>query len=120
MALGGKRDGAGRPPGRAITEDDRQNILRRYVAGEPVTKIAKRFGVATSYPTILAKRRGITRRQTDDFSTVLDAEPEVFSPSEASKEAEIKKLAGRGISAATIATMLRIPYREVAKMLGVY
>lgn len=41
-----------------LTDDDRTEIIRLYLAGEKVEAIACRFGVAPSYPGLLAKRCG--------------------------------------------------------------
>lgn len=49
-----------KPP---ITDADRDAIVAAYLAGEPVKKIAHRFGVGIGLPTYLAKRRGHPMRQ---------------------------------------------------------
>lgn len=77
---GGRREGAGRPPGRAIIEDARAEILRRYLEGEPVGNVEERFGVSPSYPTILVKRRGVQRKMKAEPSPALEAAPEPNIP----------------------------------------
>lgn len=111
------REGAGRPPGQAITEDAREEILRRYLAGEPVAKIAERFGVSPSYPTILARRRGVQRKMKAEPSPALEAAPEPNIPLETPEE-KIARLASRGIGASVIAAMLRVPYKDVLAVLA--
>lgn len=41
-----------------LTEEQKRAILRDYLAGLPLRAIAARHKVDTSYPVILAKRRG--------------------------------------------------------------
>lgn len=62
--IGGRRDGAGRRPGpNKLTYEQQNEMLRRYIRGDESTAaIAADYGVNPSYPTQLAKRRGITMR----------------------------------------------------------
>jgi transposase-like protein len=44
-----------------FTDDDREEIVRRYNAGEVVRDIAKKFGCDHTYPGKLAAKRGNRR-----------------------------------------------------------
>ena len=44
-----------------------QAILDAYLAGEKTTVIACLYSVSPSYPTMLAMRRGLPRRQPDMY-----------------------------------------------------
>lgn len=46
-----------------LSERDKAEILKAYKAGEPIKDIASRFRVDQSYPTLLARRRGVTLRE---------------------------------------------------------
>ena len=41
-----------------LSDATKAQILREYLAGEPLKQIAHRYGVDPSYPLLLAKRRG--------------------------------------------------------------
>lgn len=45
-----------------LTDELKSEILSAYVAGDKLTVIAARFGCDQSYPTILARRRGVAVR----------------------------------------------------------
>lgn len=46
-----------------ITEEQKDDILARYEAGEKTAYIAALYGVAVNYATMLAARRGMARRK---------------------------------------------------------
>lgn len=46
-----------------LTEKQKAAIVKAYKAGEPVVKIAGQYKVATSYPGLLAARRGLPLRR---------------------------------------------------------
>lgn len=45
-----------------LTAEQKNEMVRRYAAGELLTAIAADFGVHPGYPSLLAKRRGLPRR----------------------------------------------------------
>lgn len=45
-----------------FTSEQKERILAAYLGGEKISSIAKRFKCDPSYPGLLAKRRGGTRR----------------------------------------------------------
>lgn len=45
-----------------LTAEEKRALLDRYLAGEKLDALATAFGVDRSYPVILARRRGVTRR----------------------------------------------------------
>jgi len=45
-----------------LTEEQQSMILEAYQRGDPVVEIAERFQVHHSYPTLLARRRGLQTR----------------------------------------------------------
>lgn len=45
-----------------LTPDQKLAVLRAYRQGEGVKTIAARFGIDNTYPSLLAKRRGLVRR----------------------------------------------------------
>lgn len=45
-----------------LTPEQQTQMLEAYQRGDPVIDIAERFGVHHSYPTLLARRRGIQTR----------------------------------------------------------
>lgn len=51
-----------RPRPTGIPAATRDLIVADYAAGVPVETIAARYGVCASYPSILARRRAIPRR----------------------------------------------------------
>lgn len=52
-----------------LSDRDRNEMLAAYRKGEPVRSIASRFGVAATYPSELARRRGITVRRERHIPT---------------------------------------------------
>ncbi len=46
-----------------LDEKTKLEILKAYREGEPLLSIADRFKVHMSYPTLLAKRRGLSTRR---------------------------------------------------------
>lgn len=56
--------------GPRLTEQQKQAILRDHAAGMPLKQIAYTHGVDQSYPTLLARRRGLTSR-SDQLRTGL-------------------------------------------------
>jgi hypothetical protein len=52
---------------RRLTTDQQASLLEAYARGDHVIDIAQRFKVHHSYPTLLARRRGIpTRRRMEN------------------------------------------------------
>lgn len=49
-------------PRRRLTAEERDAMAAAYVRGEPIKAIAHRFDVDDSYPTQMAKRRGLELR----------------------------------------------------------
>lgn len=47
-----------------LSSKEKDAILALYVAGTPTKQIATVFGVSSSYPTILARRRKATLRKS--------------------------------------------------------
>jgi hypothetical protein len=114
-----------------MTEEQRQALLKQYVAGVPVAQIAYDFNVSQSYPSQLAARYNI-RRGTRQYARERAAETEpapladvlvddVAAPSPAtnvSSVAEIRRLAAMGKGRTAIAALLRCPYRVVDEALA--
>jgi DNA-binding MarR family transcriptional regulator len=50
-----------------LTEKQKRAILTAYQAGEKTEAIAERFGVDRTYPSLLAKRRGLKPRNTSPW-----------------------------------------------------
>jgi transposase-like protein len=70
-----------------LDKSTKDEIVAAYVAGERTADIAKRFGVDGSYPTLLARRRGIALRLYSD-----DPVPHI---TRADRDAAISKAEGR-------------------------
>lgn len=52
-----------------LSDRERDEMVLAYRQGEPVKSIASRFGVAVTYPSELARRRGITVRRERHIRT---------------------------------------------------
>ncbi|MBZ9683217.1 hypothetical protein LB531_21400 [Mesorhizobium sp. CO1-1-2] len=115
-----------------ISEEKRQAIISAYLAGVPTTDIATRYGVSESYPSQLAGRLQVKRRNLanckkrgpniNQKTRVVIAEPaddvaELPAPA-ANNTAEIRRLAGIGRRRTEIAALLRCPYRVVDEALS--
>lgn len=51
---------------RRLSNEQRDEIVRRYASGENVTALSHEFGVDESYPGLLAQRRGVSLRKSAD------------------------------------------------------
>ena len=66
-----------------LTEKLKVAIVSAYVSGEKLTVIAARFGCDQSYPTILARRRGVnvrSERHVPSAEVVLAPKPRAELP----------------------------------------
>lgn len=50
---------------------EKNAIVAAYIAGEPLKAIAARFNVDPSYPSLIARRRGLSRRH-DGMKAALE------------------------------------------------
>lgn len=112
-----------------LTESERIEMMRRYVAGVPTAQIAKDFGVSDSYPSQIAAKMHVKRRvqhePRDPEATVAKrraladvlaediAKPSRPAPMNVNSAAEIRRLFGLGRKRTEIAALLRCPYRVV-------
>lgn len=123
---GGRRAGAGRTVGSSISREAREAILREYAEGLPTAEIARRYGVSSSYPTILAGRCNVSRRLPQKTRDAMaEAARESHEPVAAQTGtkrsipvAEAKRLAAKGVGFTAIAALLRCPYNEIAVAVG--
>lgn len=128
MSHGGRRARSGRTVGSGISEDARQAILSEYAAGLPTAEIAARYGVSSSYPTILAGRYGVRRRLNSETRAAMaaaherrptDADDVVVRTRNAALDlSEVRRLAAKGVKVTAIAALLRCPYRDVLAAVG--
>ena len=115
-----------------VSEEKRQAIIAAYLAGVPTLEIASRYGVSESYPSQLARRLRLKRRNLancrkrgpniNQKTRVVIAESaddvaELPAPA-ADNTAEIRRLAGIGRKRTEIAALLRCPYRVVDEALS--
>jgi len=63
-----------------LTEEIKLAILSAYVAGDKLTVIAARFGCDQSYPSILARRRGVAARSDRATEVVPAPKPQATLP----------------------------------------
>lgn len=47
-----------------LSNADKAEIVRRYLAGHKVRDIAATYGLAVGYPSQIVRRRGVTLRRT--------------------------------------------------------
>jgi hypothetical protein len=118
-----------------LTESQRQELCRQYLAGVPTAQIAKTFGVSQSYPSQMAAKYNLPRRHSDELRQAVsekasaaraernaaktarqievDPEREKPAPMNVNSVAEIRRLFGMGRKRTEIAALLRCPYRVV-------
>ncbi|MBZ9600735.1 hypothetical protein [Phyllobacterium chamaecytisi] len=110
-----------RKPGGEVRQQIREAILADYTAGVPVGEIAQRHNVSGSYPTILARRHGLTRRSNEVTKAIKAAKiakreaenapaPKVAAPCPVN---EVLRLSAKGIGISAIGALLRCSYRDV-------
>lgn len=107
--------------GRRLTDEERADIVRRYLTGEPVHLIARRFDVSTQTVKNCAKaasavfegKRVWSRaKKQDEPRQIVLAPPPIahfYTPS----LAEVARLKAKGLKNTAIAALLRLPYRVV-------
>jgi hypothetical protein len=116
-----------------LTESERIEMMRRYVAGVPTAQIARDFGVSDSYPSQIAAKMHVKRRVEHEPRDPEDrlakrrdvararalaerediAKPVKPAPMNVNSVAEIRRLFGLGRKRTEIAALLRCPYRVV-------
>lgn len=119
-----------------ISSKTRQMIIDEYAAGLPTMEIATRYGVSMSYPTMMARRHGVSRstrgesmsetvkkakaahKERRRLEAIEAAAAEAQKPKPVIPVAEIRRLSDKGLGITRISALLRCPYRVVVDVIG--
>ncbi len=107
-----------------LTDDEKRDIVRRYLTGEPVNAIAKAFGVTATTISRTAKEVGAQyfgkrtwdrtkKLEEPDPRLVVPAPPPIAAGFYTPCLAEVARLKAKGLGNTKIAALLRMPYRVV-------
>jgi len=109
---------------RKLTPEQREALLTAYLAGVPAAALARQYGVRPEYARTLAQRRGVGRGgygRRPRPRTALPpqqrrGEPDPITDDTIARVTWLHKV--QGLSSLRIAPLVRLPYREVERIIG--